>query len=60
MEFQPNKELILKLAEASGWAIPDERLDPLLAEYKGIFTDSRALRQFEPAEVVPADIYEAE
>jgi hypothetical protein len=60
MRSEPNKELLLKLAEASGWTIPADHVERILAEYAGISKDSHNMLQFDPGGTDPADIFEAD
>jgi hypothetical protein len=54
-----NEEL-KKLAEASGWTIPEERLQEIAAIYKGTMDDTAPLREMDPGTAVPTNIFTAE
>ena len=62
MAFQsePNDEMLRKLAEASGWTIPDARMQEMSGIYRGIFDDTRLLRAADVNHAVPAMSFEAE
>ncbi len=53
-------EMLKKLAEASGWTIPEERLAEIAAVYKGTADDTRPVREFNVAEFVPPSVFKAE
>jgi hypothetical protein len=53
-------EMLKKLAEASGWMIPEDRLPEIAAIYKGTADDTRPLRELDPGEAMPTAIYTAE
>ena len=42
------KELVKKLAEASDWAIPSERLEEIAQMYKGTMEDTKPVRELDP------------
>ena len=54
------KDLLNKLAEASGWTIPQDHLAELEGMYKATLNDTRALREYDVAEYGPAILYKAE
>jgi hypothetical protein len=56
----PNIELLKKLAEASGWTIPDERIAEMAANYDAVAKDTRAVREADIRSAVPATVFEAE
>jgi len=62
MAFQsePNNETVRRLAEASGWTIPDARLQEITGIFRPIFDDTRQLRQMDVGTAVPANVFEAE
>ncbi len=53
-------EMLEKLAEASGWTIPEERMAEIAAIYKGTADDTRPVREFDVTGVVPASVFTAE
>ncbi len=50
------KELVRKLAEASGWAIPENRLEEIAPIYKGTMEDTRPVRELELGSSLPAHL----
>jgi len=62
MAFQsePNNETLRRLAEASGWNIPDARMQEMLGIFRPIFDDTRVLRGVDLRDAVPANVFEAE
>ena len=53
-------EMLKKLAEASGWTIPDERIQEMAGLYKGTADDTRPVRELELGTIGPAIIYKAD
>ena len=53
-------EMLKKLAEASGWTIPEERLQEIAAIYKGTMDDTEPLRKIDLGTSVPTNIFTAE
>ena len=47
------KELIKKLAEASNWNIPDDRIEEIVAAYKATIDDTRPVRELILGSSVP-------
>lgn len=59
MQSQTNTETIKKLAETADLPLTDARAQELAAVYKGIFDDTRALRQLDVRGFPPATVFEA-
>ena len=55
-----NIELLKKLAEASGWNIPEERTAEMAANYDAVARDTSAVREADIRSVAPANVFEAE
>ena len=53
-------EMLKKLAEASGWTIPEERVAEMAAAYKGTADDTRPVRAFNVTEFLPPTVFKAE
>lgn len=53
-------EMLKKLAEASGWTIPEERMAEIAAIYNGTSNDTRPVREFDVTGVLPANVFTAE
>ena len=53
-------ELLKKLAEASGWVIPEEQMAEISAAYKGTMADTKPVREFNVAEFLPPTVFKAE
>ena len=53
-------EMLKKLAEASNWTIPEERLQEIAAIYKGTADDTQPLRDLDPGNAVPTNIFTAD
>lgn len=62
MAFQsePDREMLERLAEASGWKIPEARMQEIAGIYRGIYDDTRLLRAADISNAVPAIVFEAE
>ena len=55
-----NAETLKALAAASGWKIPEVRLDELVFIYNGIVVDTEPVQQLDLGSTPPAPIFEAE
>lgn len=62
MAFQsePDNDMLEKLAQASGWTIPESRMQEIAGIYKPIWEDTRTLRQIDLGNAVPVMVFEAE
>jgi len=54
------KEMVKKLAEASGWSIPEDRMTEILSIYKATADDTRPVREADVSGAVPANLFESE
>jgi hypothetical protein len=52
-------EMLNKLAEASGWTIPDDRMSQLTSLYNGTMQDTHLVRELDLGSSVPATLYKA-
>jgi hypothetical protein len=59
-QSNPNYDLVRKLAEASGWQIPEDRLQEISALYKSTADDTRPIREVDVTSALPANVFEAE
>ena len=48
------KEIVKNLAEASSWAIPEDRMDEIAQIYKATMEDTQAVREIELGSSIPA------
>ena len=53
-------DLLQKLAEASGWTIPEERLAEIASIYEATTNDTRVVREFDITAALPATVFEAD
>ena len=54
------KEMLRKLAEASGWSIPDDQIQDITTLYAGTMEDTKAVRDLDLGAIVPAIHYKAD
>ena len=52
-------ELLKKLAEVSGWIVPEEKEREIAAIYAGTMEDTRPLRDLDLGFTAPAILYKA-
>ena len=52
-------ELLKRLAEVSGWSIPEDRMREIASIYAGTMDDTRPLRDLDLGFTVPAILYKA-
>ena len=52
-------EMLKKLAEASDWTIPEERMQDMASMFGGTMDDTRPVRELELGLTPPATVYKA-
>jgi hypothetical protein len=50
------KETIRKLAEASGWSIPEERFDEIAAMFEAAMADTQPVREIDLQGALPSNL----